>query len=142
MLIGQSITTLDNKKRITLPMKFRSFFADDSIVISRGFDNCLVIRSISQFNSWQEKLLSQSEGNKEARILTRQLFSSSENLVIDSKNRINIPSMLLEITNITGKVVIIGLANKLEIWSFENWNKFNLETKDKLEEYASLLMEN
>lgn len=142
MLIGQSITTLDNKKRITLPMKFRSFFADDSIVISRGFDNCLVIRSISQFNSWQEKLLSQSEANKEARILTRQLFSSSENLVIDSKNRINIPSMLLEITNITGKVVIIGLANKLEIWSFESWNKFNLETKDKLEDYASLLMEN
>jgi len=61
--------------------------------------------------------LHQSEGLKESRILSRQIFANSEEVTIDNKGRITIPSMLLEISKISNKVVVIALANKLEIWS-------------------------
>lgn len=142
MLLGQAIAILDNKKRISIPVKFRSHFTDDSnIILSRGFEGCLVIRTNSEFENWQQKLLQQSEGQKEARILSRQIFANSEELVIDAKGRINIPTSLLNIGNIKSKVIFIGMINKIELWSEETWNNFNNDTKDKLEAAASLLLE-
>lgn len=140
MILGQAITTLDDKKRINIPSKFRGYFqVNENIVISRGFEGCLVIRSIDEFTKWQNKILQQSEGLKESRILSRQIFANSEVLLIDAKGRIMIPSSLLEISQITSKVIVIGMSNKLEIWAEEKWKAFDDETKDKLEEVASVM---
>lgn len=143
MILGQATTTLDNKKRMNIPSKFRGYFqVDENIVISRGFEGCLVIRSIAEFTKWQDKILQQSEGLKESRILSRQIFANSEEVPLDAKGRIMIPSFLLEISQIKNKVIIIGMSNKLEIWSEEKWKAFDVETKDKLEEVASFMSNN
>ncbi|WP_342261497.1 division/cell wall cluster transcriptional repressor MraZ [Spiroplasma endosymbiont of Notiophilus biguttatus] len=142
MLLGQSLSTLDEKKRMIIPYKFRSYFHNNEIVIvSKGFEGCLVIRNEIEFIKWQDKILSQSEGQKEARILARQVFANSEELTIDSKGRINIPHSLLTLADIKQKVIMIGLSNKIEIWSETNWNSFNQDTKDKFESAAAALDE-
>lgn len=142
MLLGQSITTLDNKKRMNIPSKFRGYFqVNENVIVSRGFDGCLVIRSVDEFTKWQEKIHRYNFHQKESRILSRQIFANSEEVVIDAKGRITIPSSLLDISQIENKVIIIGMSNKLEIWSEEKWKSFDNETKDKLEEVASGLTE-
>lgn len=140
MILGQAITTLDNKKRMNIPSKFRGYFQiNENVVISRGFEGCLVVRSIEEFTKWQDKILEQSEGLREQRILARQIFANSEVVLIDAKGRIMVPSALLEISQIKGKVVVIGMSNKLEVWAEEEWKDFDAETKDKLEEVASVM---
>lgn len=142
MILGQTTTTLDNNKRMNIPSKFRGYFqVGENVIISRGFEGCLVIRTLNEFARWQEKILQQSEGLKESRILARQIFANSEELVIDTKGRITIPSSLLEISEIKNKVIVIGMSNKLEVWSDEKWKIFNDETKDQLEEVAMTLKE-
>lgn len=142
MLLGQAITTLDDKKRMNIPSKFRGYFqVDENIVISRGFEGCLVLRSIDEFTKWQDKILQQSEGQRESRILSRQIFANSEKVVIDTKGRIIIPSALLDISQIKNKVIVIGMSNKLEVWSEEKWKAFDDETKDKLEDVVASLKE-
>lgn len=142
MLLGQVTTTIDNKKRIIIPAKFRGYFQDNqNLIVSRGFEDCLVIRGIEEFTIWQEKILQQSEGLKESRILSRQIFANSEEVTIDTKGRITIPSMLLEISKISNKVVVIALANKLEVWSEIAWKDFNNETKDQLVQAGTTLKE-
>lgn len=142
MILGQAITTIDEKKRMNIPSKFRGYFqVNENIIISRGFEGCLVVRSIDEFTKWQNKILQQSEGLKESRILSRQIFANSEVVLIDAKGRIIIPSSLLEISQIKSKVVVIGMSNKLEVWAEEKWEAFDDETKDKLEEVA-LVMSN
>lgn len=146
MILGQATTTIDDKKRINIPSKFRGYFKgndnnENVVIISRGFDNCLVIRSIDEFIKWQTEILQKSEGLKSTRILSRQIFANSEELLIDSKGRITIPSSLLEISKIKNKVTIIGMSNKLEVWAQEEWDSFNNQTKDKLEEVAMILAE-
>lgn len=140
MILGQTITTLDDKKRMNIPSKFRGYFqVNENVVISRGFEGCLVIRSIEEFTKWQNKILEQSEGLKESRILSRQIFANSEVVLIDAKGRIMVPSSLLEISQIKSKVIVIGMSNKLEVWAEEKWKAFDEETKDKLEEVASVM---
>lgn len=143
MLLGQVTTSIDNKKRMIIPAKFRGYFQDNqTLIVSRGFEDCLVIRSIEEFTRWQEKILQQSEGLKETRILSRQIFANSEEVTIDNKGRITIPSMLLEISKISNnKVVVIALANKLEIWSETAWKDFNNQTKDQLVQAGAVLKE-
>lgn len=142
MIVGQATTTLDAKKRMNIPSKFRGYFqVNENVIISRGFEGCLVIRSAEEFAKWQEKILQQSEGLKENRILARQVFANSEKIVIDAKGRVTIPTSLLELSQIKSKVIIIGMSNKLEVWSEEKWKSFDDETKDKLEEVAMTLKE-
>jgi len=142
MLLGKSTLTLDDKKRMLIPAKFRSYFySNETIVVSKGFEGCLVIRNQVEFSKWQDKILSQSEGSKEARILARQVFANSEELLIDSKGRINIPQSLLTLANIKNKTIMIGMSNKIEVWSETNWNTFNEDTSDKFELAAATLNE-
>lgn len=142
MLLGQAISTIDEKKRMIIPVKFRSYFqANETVVVSKGFEGCLVIRNETEFIKWQDKILNQSEGQKEARILARQVFANSEELKLDSKGRINIPYSLLVLADIKQKVIMVGMSNKIEIWSEINWNGFNQDTNDKFESAAATLDE-
>ncbi|WP_308150011.1 division/cell wall cluster transcriptional repressor MraZ [Spiroplasma sp. AdecLV25b] len=142
MLLGQAISTIDEKKRMIIPAKFRGYFHEnETVVVSKGFEGCLVIRNEPEFIKWQDKILKQSEGQKEARILARQVFANSEELKIDGKGRINIPHSLLILADIKQKVIMIGLSNKIEIWSETNWNRFNQDTNDKFELAAATLDE-
>lgn len=142
MLLGQAISTIDEKKRMIIPVKFRNYFqANETVVVSKGFEGCLVIRNETEFIKWQDKILNQSEGQKEARILARQVFANSEELKLDGKNRINIPHSLLVLADIKQKVIMVGMSNKIEIWSETNWNDFNQDTNDKFESAAATLDE-
>lgn len=142
MLLGQAISTIDEKKRMIIPVKFRSYFqANETVVVSKGFEGCLVIRNETEFIKWQDKILNQSEGQKEARILARQVFANSEELKLDGKGRINIPYSLLVLADIKQKVIMVGMSNKIEIWSEINWNGFNQDTNDKFESAAATLDE-
>ena len=114
MLLGTYNHSLDSKKRLILPSKIVAKL-DKEIVVSKGFDGCLELRTEAEFEKYSQKLLQLSQNKKEARILIRQLLANAANLVIDNANRILIPSTLLSETNIKSQVTIIGLGNKLEI---------------------------
>lgn len=142
MLLGQAISTIDEKKRMIIPVKFRNYFqTNETVVVSKGFEGCLVIRNETEFIKWQDKILNQSEGQKEARILARQVFANSEELKLDGKGRINIPHSLLVLADIKQKVIMVGMSNKIEIWSETNWNNFNQDSNDKFESAAVTLDE-
>lgn len=135
MLLGTYNHSLDSKKRLILPSKIVAKL-DKGIVVSKGFDGCLELRTETEFEKYSQKLLQLSQNKKEARILIRQLLANAANLVIDSANRILIPSTLLSETNIKSQVTIIGLGNKLEIWDASAYNEFKKLTDKTYEEIA------
>lgn len=135
MLLGTYNHSLDSKKRLILPSKIVAKL-DKEIVVSKGFDGCLELRTEVEFEKYSQKLLQLSQNKKEARILIRQLLANAANLVIDSANRILIPSTLLSETNIKSQVTIIGLGNKLEIWDASSYNEFKKLTDKTYEDIA------
>ena len=135
MLLGTYNHSLDSKKRLILPSKIVAKL-DKEIVVSKGFDGCLELRTEVEFEKYSQKLLHLSQNKKEARILIRQLLANAANLVIDNANRILIPSTLLSETNIKSQVTIIGLGNKLEIWDASAYNEFKKLTDKTYEDIA------
>ena len=55
MLIGQYFHTLDPKKRLSLPAKFRKELGR-RVVITNGLDNCLFLYPLKEWQKVAEKL--------------------------------------------------------------------------------------
>ena len=123
MFLGTYEHSIDSKNRLSLPSRIVSKINED-VVVSKGFDGCLELRTLSAFEVYSEKLMQLSQNKKDSRIVIRQLLANAIDLSLDSAKRILIPNSLLAESNITKDVVIIGLGNKLEIWDKGTYQKF------------------
>lgn len=135
MLLGTYNHSLDSKKRLIIPAKIAAKL-DKEVVVSKGFEGCLELRTELEFEKYSQKLLKLSQNKKEARILIRQLLANAANLSIDNANRILIPNVLLDETKIKTQVTIIGLGDKLEVWDTNSYNEFKKLTDKTYEDIA------
>ena len=59
----------------------------------------------------------------------------------DKQGRINITSPLVSHADLKKECVIIGVGDRLEIWSSERWNDFYDTNKDNLSDIAETLFD-
>ncbi len=138
MFMGEYHHNIDDKNRLVIPSEFREALGDQFIV-TRGLERCLYLYTIDGWNKIVEKLSSLPFTKKDARVVIRSLFSAAASCNLDRQGRINITSQQLLHAGIEKECVIIGANNRIEIWSKENWDKFNEEYSDVLEEVAEHL---
>ena len=138
MFLGTYIHTIDSKNRLALPSKIASKLSK-TIVVSKGFDGGLELRSINDFEKYSEMLMSYSANKHENRVVVRQLLANAAEISIDPAKRILIPANLLKEVNIKVDVTIIGVGNKLEIWDTNSYKAFKAKTDKTYEEIAERL---
>ena len=135
MFIGEYQHTLDPKNRVIMPSKFREKLGD-SFVMTKGLDNCLFIYSSKEWSIVEDKLKSLPMTNKDARAFVRFFFAGACECELDKQGRIVMPNNLKEYANIDKELVIIGVSTRIEIWSKEEWNKFNSDANISYEDVA------
>ena len=82
MLIGQYKHTIDVKKRLALPVKFRGELGV-KVVITKGVENCLVIYTEKEWEIISQKLANLPMSQVEARSFTRHLLASAIEVELD-----------------------------------------------------------
>ena len=140
MLIGEYKHILDTKKRLAIPAKFRRFFSQGA-VITRGIDNCLVLYSSKEWENMANKLGKLPASQIEARSFARVMLSGAMSVKFDRLGRILIPDYLKEYAFLKKKTVVIGLYNRLEIWSEEKWKAYKQRAEKEVGDLASKLGE-
>jgi MraZ protein len=135
MFIGEYQHTLDPKNRVIMPSKFREKLGD-SFVMTKGLDNCLFIYSSNEWSIVEDKLKSLPMTNKDARAFVRFFFAGACECELDKQGRIVMPNHLKDYANIDKELVIIGVSTRIEIWSKEEWNKFNSDANISYEDVA------
>ena len=120
MFLGEYEYTIDQKGRVAVPAKFRDAFRE-GLVLSRGFDRCLIVYPMAEWVKMAEKLASPPSARSKFRRLSRTAFSTAYNLDLDRQGRIVLPLSLREYAGITDSAIIAGIHNYLEIWSREAW---------------------
>lgn len=138
MLIGQYKHTIDNKKRLALPIKFRGELGT-KVVVTKGVENCLVVYTEQEWQVVSQKLgnLPISQGG--ARSFTRHLLASATEVMLDKLGRVLIPDYLKEYSHLKKNVVICGLSNRLEIWDEVKWEAERKKAEKGVEEIVSKL---
>ncbi|MFH1181162.1 MAG: division/cell wall cluster transcriptional repressor MraZ [bacterium] len=140
MLIGEYHHTIDTKKRMALPVKFRRELGNE-IVITRGLDNCLVVYTMKEWENVSDKLGKLPAGQIEARGFARIMLAGAMAVELDQLGRILIPEYLKEYASLNKNVIICGLYNRLEIWDSQKWNVYKDKVEKEVGDFASKLKE-
>ena len=138
MFIGEYRHSIDEKKRLAVPSKFRKELGNGA-VLTKGLDNCLVIYPAKSWKIKAEKLASLPEASREARGYARTILAGAAPAEFDRLGRIVIPEYLKEYAKIKKNVVITGLNNRLEVWSEELWNTYRQKAEESIEDFVSKL---
>jgi MraZ protein len=137
MLIGEYQHTIDSKKRLALPAKFRKELGD-TIVVTKGFENCLVVYTQKEWEITSGKI---GGLPAEARGFVRMFLAGAMEVNTDKLGRILIPDYLKEYAGLRKNVVICGLFNKLEVWDKEKWDVYRKRVESEAGDFPNKLKE-
>lgn len=140
MFMGEYQHSLDAKGRLIIPAKFREELGL-SAVMTRGLDNCLFLFPQSEWEILEEKLKSLPLTKATARQFVRFFFSGATECDLDKQGRIIVPQNLRDYANVEKDATVIGVSNRIEIWSTEDWNAYMAKAEDAYEEIAENIVE-
>lgn len=140
MLMGEYHHNIDDKGRLIIPSKFRTELGDE-FIITRGLEKCLFVYSKIQWERIVGKINSLPFTKKNVRALERSFIGGASLNEFDKQGRINITSPLVHYANLNHECVIIGVNERLEIWSKEDFEGYMKSNEDSLSEIAENLFE-
>ncbi len=143
MFYGEYDHSLDNKGRVIIPAKFREIFKENYVerfFITRGLDRCLFVFTEETWKIQEKKFREMPFTRGEARKFNRLFFSGAADVVCDKQGRILIPDYLKSYAEIDLEVIIIGVSDRIEIWSKKKWQEFFDGNKESFEDLAEKLI--
>ena len=135
MLIGEYSHSIDTKGRIIMPAKLKEDIGEN-FVITKGLDGCLFVYSKAEWKNFEEKLRTFPLTNKDARALVRFFLAGAMECEIDKQGRFLVSSNLREFASLEKDVVIIGVLDKIEIWSKDKWLEYSKKENMEADEIA------
>jgi len=138
MFISEYSYSIDEKKRLAIPVKFRQALGKKA-VLTRGLDNCLVIYPLKEWQNLSQKLESLPAGQVDARGFIRILLSGATEVNLDKLGRVLIPDHLKKYAFLKKNVAILGLSNRIEIWDETRWQEYREKREKTVGEMAQQL---
>lgn len=138
--MGEHQHTLDEKGRMIVPVKFREGLGT-SFVMTRGLDKCLFVYPRTEWESLEAKLKSLPMARADARSFVRFFFSGATECELDKQGRVLIPSTLRDYADLQRDTVVLGVSNRVEIWSRDIWAGYAKEAEESFAEIAEKLVD-
>jgi len=140
MFMGEYQHTIDDKGRMIIPSKFRDALGA-SFIVTRGLDQCLFVYPSSEWEVLEQKLKALPLMKSDARAFTRFFFSGATECELDKQGRVNIPNNLLQYSKLDKDCVVLGVSNRVEIWSKELWENYFDQSEESFNEIAEKLVD-
>jgi len=136
MLIGEYLHTLDAKKRLSMPAKFRKEIGK-KVVITRGLDSCLFLFPQKSWDKIASKLSDLPFGQADTRGMSRFILAGAVDTEVDNAGRILVPDYLKDFADLKSRVVLAGVSDRIEIWNEKTWEEY----KHRIEKGADQMAE-
>ncbi len=122
MFLGQYNHNIDDKGRLTVPVRFRDALSSGAYV-TRGYDRNLVVYTTDSFELLAKRAMTLTTTDPEARAIRRVLFGGATEVGLDSSGRILIPSFLRDYSQLEGESTLVGAGEYFEIWNARAWDQ-------------------
>jgi len=140
MFIGEYSHTIDNKRRLAIPSKFRRDLGKKA-VITRGLDSCLFVFPAKEWESLAQKLGNLPLGQSDARGFMRLILAGAMDVSLDGLGRILVPDYLRKYASLKKQVTVTGVFNRLEVWDEALWKKYKGRSEKEVGNMAERLGE-
>ena len=125
--LGEYEATLDAKGRFLLPAGFKKQLAEsagDQYVINRGFEKCLSLYPMSEWQPIFEKISKLNDFDPKVREFRRYFLNGATIVELDSAGRLLLPKSLMSYANLEKDIVLAAASNKIEIWDKVKYQEF------------------
>jgi MraZ protein len=120
MFFGEYEHSVDDKKRLTLPARFREDFAA-GVVLARGFERNIDVYPRASWDTNMAHIADLDSLRPEARQMKRFVFASATMAELDKQGRVLVPPHLVAHAGLEKDVVLAGVHDHLEIWDRSEW---------------------
>lgn len=135
MFMGEYHHNLDSKGRLIIPADFRKQIGD-KMIFTRGMEGCIFGYTEQVWQEMQAKLAHLPLTKRNARKFTRMFYSGAMESEFDKQGRVNLTTTLKQHAGLKKECVIIGVSDRIEIWSLENWTNFSDEANEDYDDIA------
>jgi MraZ protein len=138
--MGEYLHSIDTKGRLILPAKFREELGE-CFIATKGLDNCLFVYPKEEWAILENKLKQLPLAKPEARAFVRFFFAGAAEMECDKQGRVLLPQNLREHAKLDKDVVVIGVSNRIEIWSKSLWDEYNEEIGPEVTKIAEQMVD-
>lgn len=145
MFLGTYEYTIDPKGRLFLPAKLRGGEENkkSTYIVTKGLESCLYVFEPEMFNQILTNKLSNLpvKNQQDGRAFKRLLLAGAHEVELDDMGRILIAKTLVEFAELKKNVSILGVGERIELWSEERWTTYNKKasaTFQKLGKYLEI----
>jgi MraZ protein len=115
--LGTFDYAMDERGRVPIPPRYRDAFRAGSVLSQGSPDRCVRIYTQDGFEHQAQKYTAHSAMKRRGRALRKVLFSRSHHVQLDPQNRVLVPQQLREYAGLSGKVLLVGVGEWLELWA-------------------------
>jgi len=125
MFRGISNLNIDTKGRLAMPSRYRDAFisgsAGKAVVTVDHTDRCLLVYPMQQWLKVEQTLMSLPNMDTRVRNMQRLIMGHAAEVELDAQGRFLVAAPLREYAGLEKKSVLVGLANKFELWDADTW---------------------
>ena len=125
-LLGEHHYQMDPKGRISLPGKFREALRAGAH-LTLGQEGCLYAFPQEDWEREKQRVEERALANPTSRGYTRVFFGNAERVDLDTQGRLVVPRRLREKAGLARDVAVVGVSDRLEIWSRPEWERYMAE---------------
>ncbi len=133
MFVGDYSGKIDAKGRMIIPSQFRKNCLEEvSFILKRSiYDKSLDLYTGEAWKAEAKRLGEMLNSyNREHAALLREYYRGAVELNLDASGRILLPKRLLDFAEITKEVVIVGVGEKMVVWSEQNYESIAVAQGD------------
>jgi MraZ protein len=134
MFTGEFPNSLDEKGRLTLPVKLRSEIEGTGLILTKGPDTCLWLFKPEDWREFSDKLRSAMSAMSSSffissrdREVYRRIIAPAQPVEVDKIGRIPVPPSLREYAHLIKDALILGIEKFIEIWDEHTYRAHSLE---------------
>ncbi|OHA72595.1 MAG: cell division/cell wall cluster transcriptional repressor MraZ [Candidatus Wildermuthbacteria bacterium RIFCSPLOWO2_01_FULL_47_18] len=140
MFIGEYTYSIDDKKRLAVPLKFRELLGKKA-VITRGLDQCLFLYPMKEWGLLAERISKLPLAQADARGFSRLMLTGAMEVSFDNLGRMLVPDFLKTYASLGKRVVVAGLYNRVEVWDEKKWTDYKQKAEQEAGDMAERLKE-
>ena len=133
--IGDFVCKADAKGRVVLPAAFKKVLeaaGEDRFVVKKDlFEPCLILYPFYEWEKTMEVLRARiNPYNREHARFQRNFQRNSAEMALDGNGRFLIPRRLMESVNVDKDVVLLGVDQRIELWSVSEYENHGMSHEE------------
>ena len=120
---GEFFPLLDEKKRLTIPARWRTDGLEEIFIVKSPSRGCLTAMPQAVLRAVGEKAAAQGFTVADHQVFKDQFFANAVNCPIDSQGRMVLSEEHCRFAGIKKQVALVGADEKFDLWNPEAWGQ-------------------